>query len=78
MVPLAYNIRWLFHINARGLQWLCELRSQPQGHESYRKIAIDMAREVIQFHPAYELFLKFVDYSETDLGRLQQESRKKS
>ena len=77
VVPLAYNIRWLFHINARGLQWLCELRSQPQGHESYRQIAINMAKEVIQFHPAYELFFKFVDYSETDLGRLKQESRRK-
>ncbi|AHK63647.1 Thymidylate synthase ThyX [Chlamydia avium] len=76
VVPLAYNIRWLFHINGRSLQWLCELRSQVQGHENYRKIAIDMAKEVIKFNPAYETFFKFVDYSECDLGRIQQESRK--
>lgn len=77
VVPLAYNIRWFFHINGRSLQWLCELRSQPQGHENYRDIAIKMAREVIQLNPAYESFLKFVDYSEFDLGRLKQESRKR-
>ncbi|EPP34495.1 thymidylate synthase complementing family protein [Chlamydia ibidis] len=78
LVPLAYNIRWFFHINGRALQWLCELRSQPQGHDSYRKIATDMAKEVIRFNPVYEIFLRFVDYSETDLGRLKQEMRKKS
>ncbi len=76
LVPLAYNIRWLFHINGRSLQWLCELRSQPQGHDSYRKIAVDMAKEVIRFNPIYENFLKFVDYSSCDLGRLAQESKK--
>lgn len=57
VVPLAYNIRWFFHINGRALQWLCELRSQVQGHENYRKIAIDMVKEVIRFDPVYESFL---------------------
>lgn len=78
VVPLAYNIRWFFHINGRALQWLCELRSQVQGHENYRKIAIDMVKEVIRFDPVYESFFKFVDYSECDLGRIKQESRKRS
>lgn len=75
VVPLGYNIRWFFHINGRALQWLCELRSQPQGHDSYRKVAIDMAQQVIQFEPTYEMFFRFVDYSKTDLGRLEQEKR---
>ncbi|EGK69709.1 hypothetical protein CAB1_1004 [Chlamydia abortus LLG] len=78
VVPLAYNIRWFFHINGRALQWLCELRSQVQGHENYRKIAIDMVKEVVRFDPVYESFFKFVDYSECDLGRIKQESRKRS
>ena len=29
VVPMAYNIRWYFHLNLRALQWLCELRSSP-------------------------------------------------
>lgn len=75
VVPLGYNIRWFFHINGRALQWLCELRSQPQGHDSYRKVAIDMAKAVIHFDPMYEMFFRYVDYSKSDLGRLEQEKR---
>lgn len=75
VVPLGYNIRWFFHINGRALQWLCELRSQPQGHESYRRVAIDMAKQVIQFNPLYEMFFQYVNYSDIDLGRLDQEKK---
>ncbi|WP_201456491.1 FAD-dependent thymidylate synthase [Chlamydia sp. 17-3921] len=76
VVPMAHNIRWFFHINGRALQWLCELRSQPQGHRNYRIIAINMVKEVIKFNPMYEIFFKFVDYSDVELGRMQQEMRK--
>nr|CRI42868.1 UPF0159 protein CPn_0746/CP_1126/CPj0746/CpB0774 [Chlamydia pneumoniae] len=76
VVPMAYNIRWFFHVNARALQWICELRSQPQGHQNYRTIATGLVREVVKFNPMYELFFKFVDYSDIDLGRLNQEMRK--
>ena len=38
VVPMAYHIRWYFHVNLRALQWMCELRSSPQGHPSYRLI----------------------------------------
>lgn len=75
VVPLGYNIRWFFHINGRALQWLCELRSQPQGHESYRKVAISMAEQVIQFNPLYEMFFQYVNYADITLGRLDQEKR---
>lgn len=76
VVPMAYNIRWFFHINGRALQWLCELRSQPQGHRNYRFVAINMAKEVIKFEPLYEVFFKFVDETDVDLGRLKQEMRR--
>src|SRR5262249_15079541 len=48
VVPMAYHIRWYFHINLRALQWLCELRSSPAGHQSYRYIAQTMARQVCE------------------------------
>lgn len=76
IVPMAYNIRWYFHINLRALQWLTELRSQPAGHPTYRHIAQEMAREVIEAHPAFKNFFKFVDFDGHDLGRLGQEERK--
>lgn len=76
VVPMAYNIRWYFHVNLRSLQWLCELRSSPAGHPSYRYIAQVMAKQVCQTFPAFERFFKFVDYEGYELGRLGQEQRK--
>lgn len=76
IVPMAYNIRWYFHVNLRGLQWLCELRSAAAGHPAYRLVAQEMAKQVIQAFPQFERFFKFVDYDGYDLGRLDQEQRK--
>lgn len=78
VVPMAYNIRWYFHVNLRALQWLCELRSQPQGHPNYRRLAQEMARQVCQHCPSFERFFKFVAYEDCDLGRLSQEQRKEA
>lgn len=75
-VPMAYNIRWFFHVNLRELQWMCELRSSPAGHPSYRHIAQQMARQVCDQVPMFERFFKFVDYEGYELGRLDQEQRK--
>lgn len=76
VVPMACNIRWYFHINLRALQWLCELRSSPAGHPTYRFIAQEMARQVCDQIPCFERFFKFVDYEGYDLGRVDQEERK--
>jgi thymidylate synthase ThyX len=73
---MAYNIRWYFHVNLRSLQWLTELRSTPQGHPSYRKIAQEMAHQIMIKTPEFKRFLKFVDFEGYDLGRLDQEIRK--
>lgn len=75
IVPMAYNIRWYFHINLRALQWMCELRSAPAGHPNYRHIAQAMAKQVCNVFPIFERFFKFVDYEGYDLGRLVQEVR---
>lgn len=75
-VPMAFNVRWYFHVNLRALQWLCELRSQPAGHPTYRQVAQEMAKEACRVFPAFERFFKFVDFSGHELGRLGQEQRK--
>ena len=76
LVPMAYNIRWYFHVNLRALQWLCELRSSPAGHPNYRFVAQAMAQEVSRVYPQFERFFKFVDFQGYNLGRLGQEQRK--
>jgi thymidylate synthase ThyX len=75
VVPMAYNIRWYFHVNLRCLQWLCELRSQAAGHATYRFIAQEMARQVSLALPPFERFFKFVDFEGYALGRLGAELR---
>ncbi|MEN9654082.1 MAG: hypothetical protein RL235_194, partial [Chlamydiota bacterium] len=70
VVPMAFNVRWYFHINLRALQWLCELRSQAAGHTTYRLIAQEMARQVSLALPPFERFFKFVDFDGYELGRL--------
>ena len=76
VVPMAYNVRWYFHVNLRALQWMCELRSSPAGHPNYRFVAQKMAKQVCEVFPAFERFFKFVDYEGYDMGRLGQEQRK--
>jgi thymidylate synthase ThyX len=76
VVPMAYNVRWYFHVNLRALQWLCELRSTPAGHPSYRYIAQEMAKQVSLAVPEFERFFKFVDYEGYELGRIGQEERR--
>jgi thymidylate synthase ThyX len=74
-VPMGYNIHWYFHVNLRALQWLCELRSSPAGHPTYRYIVQEMAKQVTKVFPSFERFFKFVDYEGYELGRLGQEIR---
>jgi thymidylate synthase ThyX len=75
VVPMGYNIRWYIKINLRALQWMCELRSTPQGHPEYRKVAQQMAQCVIDAFDVFRPLLKFVDFSEHAIGRLAQEER---
>lgn len=78
VIPMAFNTRWYFHVNLRALQWMCELRSSPAGHPTYRHIAQSLAKQVMEKFPQFERFFKFVDFDGYELGRLGQEQRKAS
>lgn len=43
-VSMAYRMRYVMQFNAREAIHMLELRSSPQGHPSYRRIAIEMHR----------------------------------
>jgi thymidylate synthase ThyX len=74
-VALAFRIRYVMQMNAREAMHLIELRSGPQGHPSYRRIAHEMARLVREEagHDAIADAMSFVDFSDTDLERLEAE-----
>jgi thymidylate synthase ThyX len=75
VVPMAYRIRWLMRINLRALMWLVELRSSPQGHPAYRRMAQQMYLKVREVHPALAEMIRFVNLEDYPLGRLAAEQR---
>ncbi len=80
-VPMAYRIRFTMSLNAREAFHLIELRSLPQGHSSYRKVAQAMYRsiETVARHKCVAAAMKFVDLGDYRLGRLtslREEERK--
>ena len=78
VVPMGYRIRWFMKINLRSLSWMTELRSVPQGHTGYRKIAQQMYLRVRDVHPTLSELMKFVDLKEYPLGRLEAEVRQEA
>jgi thymidylate synthase ThyX len=74
-VALAYRIRFVMQMNAREAMHLIELRSSPQGHPSYRRIAQEMHRLIAEEagHPAVAEAMRFVDHETYDLERLESE-----
>jgi thymidylate synthase ThyX len=74
-VALAFRIRYTLQLNAREAMHLIELRSGPQGHPSYRRVAQEMARQIreVAGHQGIADALVFVDHSDRDLERLDAE-----
>ena len=74
-VALGYRIRYVMQMNAREAMHLCELRSSPQGHPSYRVIAQEMHRLIAEQagHTAIAAAMRYVDNDDHALGRLAAE-----
>ena len=79
-VTLAHRIRFTMVLNAREAMHLIELRSQPQGHESYRAVAQEMHRQIAEVagHRAIAAMMAFVDHSGPGAGRLAAERRQEA
>ena len=74
-VPFAYRVRWRVTLNLREAYHLCELRSAPQGHPGYRRIAREMYRQIAAVHPLLAEGMRFVDMNDYALERLDAERR---
>jgi thymidylate synthase ThyX len=72
-VSLAYRIRYVMQFNAREAIHLLELRSGPQGHPAYRRVAQDMHRQIAEVagHRAIAAAMVHVDHGATELERLE-------
>jgi len=74
-VALAYRVRFVMQMNAREAMHVLELRSGPQGHPSYRRIAQSMHRLIAERagHRAIAAAMQFVDHGHHELERLDAE-----
>lgn len=78
VIPFAYRVRYEICMNLREATHFIELRSQKQGHYSYRKVCIDMHDLVINKakHDFVDDCMKFVDKNFYDLSREDAENKK--
>lgn len=71
---LGHKMRWKFTMNAREAYHLIELRTAPQGHPGYRKLAKQMHEKIAEVHPLLADGMKFVNKDEDpELTRLAAE-----
>ena len=74
-VPMAFRIRFVMQMTAREAMHLAELRSQPQGHPTYRRVAQAMHRLISEVHPSIGAAFEYMSYEDVDLERLDAERR---
>ena len=75
VVNFAYNYPYFMKLNLREATHLIELRTVPQGHTDYRRIAQKMYRLIEKKHPILSKILKYVDMTEYELERFESEKR---
>src|SRR5690606_36031793 len=74
-VGFAWNVRYSIQLNARAAMQMIELRTQPQGHPSYRRVCQRM-HELIRDHAGHRTvadMMSFVDHGAAELERLEAE-----
>ena len=76
-VSMAYRIRYMMQFNAREAMHMLELRSSPQGHPAYRRVALEMHRQISEVagHRAVAAAMSHMTTEAPELERLEAERR---
>jgi hypothetical protein len=76
-VAMAYRVRYAMQFNAREAIHLLELRSSPQGHPAYRRVALEMHRLIKEQagHHAVADAMVHLTTEAPELERLESERR---
>ena len=64
LLPLGTRTRALFKMDFAEAVYISEIRSQPQGHFSYRRIAWEMYEAVRKQHPSLAQYFRVTDINE--------------
>ncbi len=75
VVNFAYKYHYFMKLNLREATHLIELRTVPQGHPDYRKVAQEMFKSIKKVHPNLCRIIKFADLKSYNLERLESEKR---
>ncbi len=75
VVNFGYNYPYFMKMNLREACHLIELRTVPQGHVDYRRVAQQMFKQINRVHPNLSKIMKYVDMKEYDLERFESEKR---
>jgi thymidylate synthase ThyX len=68
VLPLGTRCRTLFKMDFAEALYIAELRSAPQGHFSYRRVAWEMYEAVKRQHPQLSRYFRIQDvYEQVDL-----------
>ena len=73
-ICFGYNVRYVMGMNLREVSHFTELRSAPQGHINYRRVAQQMAKLM---PPEFKNLVKFVDYDDHYWARGDSEARQR-
>ena len=76
-VSMAFRMRYVMQFNAREAMHMLELRSSPQGHPSYRRVALEMHRLISERagHHAVAAAMNHMTTEAPELERLESERR---
>jgi len=76
-VSMAYRMRYVMQFNAREAIHMLELRSSPQGHPSYRRVALEMHRLIAERagHHSIAAAMNHMTTEAPELERLESERR---
>jgi thymidylate synthase ThyX len=76
-VSMAYRLRYSMQFNAREAIHMLELRSSPQGHPAYRRVALEMHRLIREQagHTAIADAMTHITTEAPELERLEAERR---
>lgn len=75
VVNFGFTYRYFMRLNLREAAHLIELRTVPQGHADYRRVAQEMFREIRRVHPVLSRIIRFADMNKYTLERLRAEKR---
>ncbi len=75
VVNFAFRYRYTMRLNLREACHLIELRTVPQGHAEYRRVAQQMLKQIKEVHPTLCSIVKFADMNTYDLERFASETK---